>query len=62
MSLLAVTHSGITLGPIPARALTAEILRDQIDPLVSGFHASRLPGSGPRATSEGYWMGAARAL
>jgi glycine/D-amino acid oxidase-like deaminating enzyme len=37
----AVTHSGITLGPILARALTAEILRDQIDPLVSGFHASR---------------------
>jgi glycine/D-amino acid oxidase-like deaminating enzyme len=39
----AVTHSGITLGPILARALTAEILRDQIDPLVSDFHASRLP-------------------
>jgi glycine/D-amino acid oxidase-like deaminating enzyme len=39
----AVTHSGITLGPILARALTAEILLDQIDPLVSDFHASRLP-------------------
>jgi glycine/D-amino acid oxidase-like deaminating enzyme len=39
----AVTHSGITLGPIIARALTAEILSNQIDPLVSSFRASRLP-------------------
>jgi glycine/D-amino acid oxidase-like deaminating enzyme len=38
----AVTHSGITLGPIIARALTAEILRGEIDPLVSSFRASRL--------------------
>jgi hypothetical protein len=53
MSPFAVTHSGIALGPILARALTAEVLRDQINPLVSGFHASRLPVSGPRATSEG---------
>jgi glycine/D-amino acid oxidase-like deaminating enzyme len=39
----AVTHSGITLGPIIGRALTAEILYDQIDPLVSSFRASRFP-------------------
>jgi glycine/D-amino acid oxidase-like deaminating enzyme len=39
----AITHSGITLGPIVGRALTAEILNDQIDPLVSSFRASRLP-------------------
>jgi glycine/D-amino acid oxidase-like deaminating enzyme len=37
----AVTHSGITLGPIIARALTAEILHGEIDPLVSSFRASR---------------------
>ena len=39
----AIMHSGITLGPIVARALTAEILHGQIDPLVSSFRASRLP-------------------
>jgi glycine/D-amino acid oxidase-like deaminating enzyme len=39
----AVTHSGITLAPIIARALTAEIMRGQIDPLVHNFHASRFP-------------------
>jgi glycine/D-amino acid oxidase-like deaminating enzyme len=39
----AVTHSGITLGPIIARVLTAEILHGEIDPLVSSFRASRLP-------------------
>jgi len=38
----AVTHSGITLGPILARVLTAEILHNEIDPLVSSFRASRL--------------------
>lgn len=39
----AVTHSGITLGPIVARALTTEILHGQIDPRVKRFHASRFP-------------------
>jgi len=38
----AVTHTGLTLGPILVSALSAEILRDQIDTLVSGFHASQL--------------------
>jgi glycine/D-amino acid oxidase-like deaminating enzyme len=38
----AVTHSGITLGPIIARTLTAEILHGRIDPLVAHFRASRL--------------------
>jgi len=40
----AVTHSGITLGPILARVLTAEILHGEIDPLVADFRATRLPG------------------
>lgn len=38
----AVMHSGITLAPIVARALTAEILHADIDPLVSSFRATRL--------------------
>jgi glycine/D-amino acid oxidase-like deaminating enzyme len=37
----AVTHSGITLGPIIGRLLTAEIMHGHIDPLVSAFRASR---------------------
>jgi glycine/D-amino acid oxidase-like deaminating enzyme len=37
----AVTHSGITLAPILARALTAEILHGDIDPLVANYRASR---------------------
>jgi glycine/D-amino acid oxidase-like deaminating enzyme len=38
----AVTHSGITLGPIVGRMLAAEIIHGDIDPLVSPFRASRL--------------------
>jgi glycine/D-amino acid oxidase-like deaminating enzyme len=37
----AVTHSGITLGPVVGRALAAEIIHGDIDPLVSPFRASR---------------------
>ena len=37
----AVTHSGITLGPVVGRMLAAEIVHWDIDPLVSPFHASR---------------------
>ncbi|MBV9165240.1 MAG: FAD-binding oxidoreductase [Solirubrobacterales bacterium] len=37
----AVTHSGITLGPIVGRLLAAEIIHGDIDPLVSPFRASR---------------------
>jgi glycine/D-amino acid oxidase-like deaminating enzyme len=37
----AVTHSGITLGPVVGRMLAAEIVDGQIDPLVSQFRASR---------------------
>ncbi|MHB8694094.1 MAG: NAD(P)/FAD-dependent oxidoreductase [Solirubrobacteraceae bacterium] len=37
----AVTHSGITLGPIIGRALATEIVHGEIDPLVSSFRASR---------------------
>jgi glycine/D-amino acid oxidase-like deaminating enzyme len=38
----AVTHSGITLGPLVGRMLAAEIIHGDIDPLVSPFRASRL--------------------
>lgn len=38
----AVTHSGITLGPVLARMLSGEILDGHIDPLVASFRASRL--------------------
>jgi glycine/D-amino acid oxidase-like deaminating enzyme len=41
----AVTHSGITLGPIVGRTLAAEVVNGRVDPLVSPFRASRL-GSG----------------
>jgi glycine/D-amino acid oxidase-like deaminating enzyme len=37
----AVTHSGITLGPVVGRTLAAEIIHGDIDPLVSPFGASR---------------------
>jgi glycine/D-amino acid oxidase-like deaminating enzyme len=37
----AVTHSGITLGPVIGRMLAAEIVHGHIDPLVSPFRASR---------------------
>jgi glycine/D-amino acid oxidase-like deaminating enzyme len=37
----AVTHSGITLGPVVGRTLAAEIVHGHIDPLVSPFRASR---------------------
>jgi glycine/D-amino acid oxidase-like deaminating enzyme len=37
----AVTHSGITLGPVVGRTLAAEIIHGDIDPLVSPFRASR---------------------
>jgi glycine/D-amino acid oxidase-like deaminating enzyme len=49
----AVTHSGITLGPIVGRTLSAEILYCDIDPLVSTFRASRLGSTCPR----GQWRG-----
>jgi glycine/D-amino acid oxidase-like deaminating enzyme len=40
----AVMHSGITLGPVVARILTAEIVHGRIDPLSFGFRASRVRG------------------
>jgi glycine/D-amino acid oxidase-like deaminating enzyme len=38
----AVTHSGITLGPVVGRTLAAEIVHGHVDELVSPFRASRL--------------------
>jgi glycine/D-amino acid oxidase-like deaminating enzyme len=37
----AVTHSGITLGPLIGRALATEIVHGEIDPLVSSYGAGR---------------------
>jgi glycine/D-amino acid oxidase-like deaminating enzyme len=37
----AVTHSGVTLGPLLGRTLAAEIVRGDVDPLVAPFRASR---------------------
>jgi glycine/D-amino acid oxidase-like deaminating enzyme len=37
----AVTHSGITLGPVVGRTLAAEIVHGDIDPLVAPFRAGR---------------------
>jgi glycine/D-amino acid oxidase-like deaminating enzyme len=37
----AVTHSGVTLGPVLGRTLAAEIVRGDVDPLVAPFRASR---------------------
>jgi glycine/D-amino acid oxidase-like deaminating enzyme len=44
----AVTHSGITLGPVIGRTLAAEIVDGHIDPLVSPFRASRFRSEAPR--------------
>ena len=52
----AVTHSGVTLGPLVGRLLAGEILADEIDPLISPFRPDRFdrtkPGSGDRAGKE----------
>lgn len=37
----AVTHSGITLGPLIGRILATELINGEIDPLVAPFRASR---------------------
>ncbi|HET7036321.1 MAG TPA: hypothetical protein VFI42_11630, partial [Thermomicrobiaceae bacterium] len=37
----AVTHSGVTLGPLLGRLLTQEILRGVVDPLAAPFRPDR---------------------
>jgi glycine/D-amino acid oxidase-like deaminating enzyme len=37
----AVTHSGVTLGPLIGRLLAREILTDEVDPLIAPFRADR---------------------
>ena len=37
----AVTHSGVTLGPLLGRLIAAEILTGEVDPLLTPFRASR---------------------
>lgn len=39
----AVTHSGVTLGPIIGRLLAREILTGEVDPLIAPFRPDRFP-------------------
>ena len=39
----AVTHSGVTLGPLVGRLLAREILTGQVDPLIAPFRPDRFP-------------------
>ncbi len=41
----AVTHSGVTLGPLIGRLLAREILTDEVDPLIAPFRADRFPST-----------------
>jgi glycine/D-amino acid oxidase-like deaminating enzyme len=41
----AVTHSGVTLGPLIGRLLTREILTGEVDPLIAPFRADRFPST-----------------
>ncbi len=39
----AVTHSGVTLGPLIGRLLAREVLTGKVDPLIAPFRADRFP-------------------
>jgi glycine/D-amino acid oxidase-like deaminating enzyme len=41
----AVTHSGVTLGPLIGRLLACEILTGALDPLIAPFRADRFPST-----------------
>jgi len=41
----AVTHSGVTLGPLVGRLLAHEILTCQVDPLIAPFRPDRFPST-----------------
>lgn len=41
----AVTHSGVTLGPLVGRLLAREILGGEVDPLLAPFRPDRFPSS-----------------
>jgi glycine/D-amino acid oxidase-like deaminating enzyme len=41
----AVTHSGVTLGPLIGRLLAREILTDEVDSLIAPFRADRFPST-----------------
>jgi glycine/D-amino acid oxidase-like deaminating enzyme len=41
----AVTHSGVTLGPLIGRLLAREILTGEVDPLIAPFRADRFPAT-----------------
>jgi glycine/D-amino acid oxidase-like deaminating enzyme len=41
----AVTHSGVTLGPLIGRLLAREILTAEVDPLIAPFRADRFPST-----------------
>jgi glycine/D-amino acid oxidase-like deaminating enzyme len=41
----AVTHSGVTLGPLLGRLLAREILNGEVDPLIAPFRPDRFPAT-----------------
>jgi glycine/D-amino acid oxidase-like deaminating enzyme len=41
----AVTHSGVTLGPLIGRLLAREVLTGKVDPLIAPFRADRFPST-----------------
>ena len=41
----AVTHSGITLGPLVGRLLAREMLTGEVDPLIAPFRPDRFPST-----------------
>ena len=41
----AVTHSGVTLGPLVGRLLAREILTGEVDPLIAPFRPDRFPAT-----------------
>jgi glycine/D-amino acid oxidase-like deaminating enzyme len=41
----AVTHSGVTLGPLVGRLLAREILTGEVDPLIAPFRPDRFPST-----------------
>ncbi len=43
----AVTHSGVTLGPLIGRLLAGEILTGEVDPLIAPFRPDRFPATHP---------------
>jgi glycine/D-amino acid oxidase-like deaminating enzyme len=47
----AVTHSGVTLGPLVGRLLAREILTGEVDPLIAPFRPDRFSRTWPSGQS-----------